>query len=264
MREPAATADRIQHAGTHMPGTLFGQTALISSSERGGVMTTTREPYAFLVLQLHHWQEALSGRSSRRGWRLSSACGGGGGDEPGPSLTVDPGRRAHARRRDLHPRRMEAGRRDRAGCPRWRLSRPSSCRTSPQAGTPTSPTSVLSRTSTTGLRVPARDNRGPGIRRIDEYTKVPCRSPPILGGLEDALSYTFTLRPGVKFHNIAPVNGREMNIDDWNLLEVPRDRRQPRDDHGRADKVEYPDSRHMVVKMKEPYALLSHERETSP
>ena len=32
---------------------------------------------------------------------------------------------------------------------------------------------------------------------------------------DDGLQVTFTLRQGVKFHNIAPVNGRVMDIEDW-------------------------------------------------
>src|SRR5690606_28972973 len=32
---------------------------------------------------------------------------------------------------------------------------------------------------------------------------------------DDALTYTFTLRRGVHFHNTPPVSGREMDIEDW-------------------------------------------------
>jgi peptide/nickel transport system substrate-binding protein len=73
---------------------------------------------------------------------------------------------------------------------------------------------------------------------------------------QDGTNVTFTLRPNVKWHPIAPVNGRVMDMDDWkssmdrflavspqrvNLVEI-------------LDKVEYPDARHMVWKLKFPYA----------
>src|SRR5688572_6119097 len=32
---------------------------------------------------------------------------------------------------------------------------------------------------------------------------------------DDGMTVTFTMRQGVKWHNIAPVNGRVMDIDDW-------------------------------------------------
>lgn len=70
----------------------------------------------------------------------------------------------------------------------------------------------------------------------------------------DAGQYTLRMRPNVKFHGTAPVNGRVMDIEDWrtsyerytssspfktNLTEI-------------VDKVEFPDSRTMVFKLKEP------------
>jgi peptide/nickel transport system substrate-binding protein len=74
----------------------------------------------------------------------------------------------------------------------------------------------------------------------------------------DGLTYTFTMRKGVRFHNIAPVNGREMDINDWRqtaekYLEVGFNRSAIK---GVLDKFEWPDSTHMVWKLKEPYAFL--------
>ncbi|MPZ49438.1 MAG: twin-arginine translocation signal domain-containing protein [Dehalococcoidia bacterium] len=74
----------------------------------------------------------------------------------------------------------------------------------------------------------------------------------------DATQYTFTLRPNVKFHNVAPVNGRVMDIEDWRtsmdrFLAVSSNAPQVKDI---LDKVEFPDSTHMVMKMKNPYAPL--------
>lgn len=101
-----------------------------------------------------------------------------------------------------------------------------------------------------------RGNRGPGISPAStEYTKV---MPHLAEGWEvssDSLSYTFTLRQGVKFHPMAPVNARVMDIDDWRtsferFLEIGSNRATLM---ALLDKVEYPDARHMVVKMKAPY-----------
>ena len=72
----------------------------------------------------------------------------------------------------------------------------------------------------------------------------------------DAQTVTFKMRPNVKFHNIAPVNGRTMDIEDWrqslsrflaqspfraNLTDI-------------IDKWETPDERTLVLKLKMPYA----------
>ena len=72
---------------------------------------------------------------------------------------------------------------------------------------------------------------------------------------EGGLQVTFTLRPNVKWHPQAPVNGRVMDIDDWKttlerFLATSRQRTAMLDI---LDKVEYPDSRHMVMKLKFPY-----------
>jgi ABC-type transport system substrate-binding protein len=100
-------------------------------------------------------------------------------------------------------------------------------------------------------------NRGPGI----EPTSAEGQSlrPHLAESYEvsnDGLSYTFTLRRGVKYHPIPPVNGREMTIDDWKTsfqrnAEIGSNRSSYLEV---VDKAEYPDSRHMVIKMKEPYA----------
>jgi len=74
----------------------------------------------------------------------------------------------------------------------------------------------------------------------------------------DGTSYTFTLRRGVKFHPIAPVNAREMDIDDWRttmdyFMAVGANRAIWNEI---VAKAEFPDSRHMTLKLKEPYAPL--------
>jgi peptide/nickel transport system substrate-binding protein len=99
-------------------------------------------------------------------------------------------------------------------------------------------------------------NSGAGIDpRSDEGRK-------IIGGLaekaevsSDASTYTLTLRPNVKFQNVAPVSGRVMDIDDW---KTSLERAQASSPLLRAaldeqiDTVQYPDSRTMVIKLKSP------------
>lgn len=74
----------------------------------------------------------------------------------------------------------------------------------------------------------------------------------------DGLTYTFTLRKGVKFHNLPPVNGREMNLDDWRTsLERFLDSGAYRGTlAGVLDSHEYPDDETMVWHMSEPFAPL--------
>ncbi|MPZ48879.1 MAG: hypothetical protein GEU75_06135 [Dehalococcoidia bacterium] len=102
-------------------------------------------------------------------------------------------------------------------------------------------------------------HRGPGIDPASVEASNPI---PVLASAwefaPDGLSATFTLRPNVKFHPVAPVNGRVMDIDDWKtsaerfLALSPQ--RVPMMDT--VDHFEYPDSTHMVWKMKFPYAPL--------
>jgi ABC-type transport system substrate-binding protein len=102
-------------------------------------------------------------------------------------------------------------------------------------------------------------NRGPGIdpRSAAAANPVPVLAEAIeLGG--DGLTATFTLRQGVKWHPIAPVNGRAMDMDDWRtslerfLAASPQ--RLPLMEL--LAKAEYPDARHMVWKLNYPYAPL--------
>ena len=71
----------------------------------------------------------------------------------------------------------------------------------------------------------------------------------------DATRFTLKLRPSVKFHNIAPVNGRTMDIDDWRVsYERARDSSPLLGANLKAaiSKIEYPDARTMVITTPEP------------
>jgi peptide/nickel transport system substrate-binding protein len=102
-------------------------------------------------------------------------------------------------------------------------------------------------------------NRGPGVKLGTVEYNTP--QPNLAEGWEaspDLMSYTFRLRPGVKFQDISPVNGREMNIDDWR---TSFERFLSISTYGPtfkewSDSAEYPDDRTMVLKMKFPYAPL--------
>jgi ABC-type transport system substrate-binding protein len=100
-------------------------------------------------------------------------------------------------------------------------------------------------------------NRGPGIQPgTPAYNEV-------LGSLaesyevsDDAMMYSFTLRPGVKFHNVPPVNGRVMDMDDWRLsyeMYTSPGAQYALNFTDVVARVEYPDARHMVLHMKNPY-----------
>jgi peptide/nickel transport system substrate-binding protein len=74
--------------------------------------------------------------------------------------------------------------------------------------------------------------------------------------INDPLTYTFKLRPGVKFHDIAPVNGRALDAQDvvysfnrFMSISVYKGNVTPV-----IDKVEAPDASTVVVKLKKPDA----------
>jgi ABC-type transport system substrate-binding protein len=100
-------------------------------------------------------------------------------------------------------------------------------------------------------------NRGPGIEPGSPAASNPS------GALSesweissDGLSITFNMRQGVKWHPVAPVNGRVMDMDDWR---TSQERHLAGGVYRQAindilDKVEFPDSRRMVWKLKAPFA----------
>lgn len=96
---------------------------------------------------------------------------------------------------------------------------------------------------------------------------------PVVGDLakswevsKDGLTYTFKLREGIKFHNVAPVNGREMTSEDvrYSLRRIMADpelivekwkpRFQRRLDLGDVKSIDTPDKYTVVISLKEPFA----------
>jgi peptide/nickel transport system substrate-binding protein len=114
-------------------------------------------------------------------------------------------------------------------------------------------------------------NRGPGIDPKSSAAGVPV--PVLAEAMElsaDGTTVTFTMRQGVKWHNVAPVNGRTMDIDDWKtslerfLASSPQ--RVPLQEV--LQSASYPDARHMVWKLNFPFAplfdIIWHERFAFP
>jgi peptide/nickel transport system substrate-binding protein len=71
----------------------------------------------------------------------------------------------------------------------------------------------------------------------------------------DGLKWTIKLRPGVKFHNVAPVNGRAVTSDDvkfsWGRLTDAKNAARAQVEF--VDKVEYPDASTIVFTLKQPW-----------
>jgi peptide/nickel transport system substrate-binding protein len=102
-------------------------------------------------------------------------------------------------------------------------------------------------------------NRGPGIDPRSSEAASPV--PTLAENFEissDGLTVTFTMRPNVKWHPVAPVNGRVMDIDDWRtslerfLASSPQ--AVPLNDV--LERAAYPDASHMTWRLKYPYAPL--------
>ncbi len=96
---------------------------------------------------------------------------------------------------------------------------------------------------------------GPGILRADVRPTGDLAQ--TAEGSPDGLKWTVKLRPGVKFHNVAPVDGRAVTTDD---IKVSSARRVDPKNAGRAqvqyiDKLEYPDANTIVFTLKTPNAV---------
>lgn len=97
-------------------------------------------------------------------------------------------------------------------------------------------------------------NAGPGIRQSDLKPV-----PDIAASAEaspDGLTWTIKLNPNVKFHNIAPVNGRTVDSDDvkYSWGRATADTNTNRSQVAFVDSVQYPDKQTVVFKLKEPNA----------
>src|SRR5205823_5599634 len=73
----------------------------------------------------------------------------------------------------------------------------------------------------------------------------------------DGLKWTMHLRKGVKFHNVAPVNGRDVTSDDvkfsWGRATDAKNTNGPQLNNV-VDKVEYPDASTLIFTLKAPSA----------
>ena len=76
----------------------------------------------------------------------------------------------------------------------------------------------------------------------------------------DSQTYIFKIRQGVKFQNVAPVNGRPMTVEDVKYaLDTLRNHAAFKADYASIDTVTTPDANTVVVKTSTPYApLLSY------
>ncbi len=76
----------------------------------------------------------------------------------------------------------------------------------------------------------------------------------------DYKTYTFTLRKGIRFHNIAPVNGRELVADDV-VFSLNRYLNNPQATplFAQVDSISSPDKSHIVIKVKDPTAWLIND-----
>lgn len=96
---------------------------------------------------------------------------------------------------------------------------------------------------------------GPGINPADGL-EIEGRLAASYEVSNDATTYTFRLAPDVRFHDIPPVNGRAMVIDDWRLslqryMEISPFRENLVEIH---QSNSYPDSQTMVFRTKYPYS----------
>ncbi len=121
------------------------------------------------------------------------------------------------------------------------------------------PYTTTSRSSTLDLTVqvyetPLEIEAGPGI----DPTKPAKYIPSLAESFElTADQVSFKIRQPVYFHPIAPVNGRQVDIDDWrvsNQRSVASTYRPSGLDIFEMDKAQFPDSKTMTMKAKFPYA----------
>ena len=207
-----------------------------------------------------YWERVTQSRLSRRRALTGAATlgagaaalslvgcgGGGGGDEGAKNVITDPSAITYAWQQPDETKQAVAG-----GVYDTYTTRDITGTLDPMV----SPSFSTVDSMAVVYEVLLRSNSGPGIApRSDEGRK-------IIGALaekyeisSDASTYTLKLRPNVKFHNVAPVSGRVMDVEDW---KTSFDRYMA-DSPFKAtltemvDKIETPDKSTMVFKLKEP------------
>ncbi len=97
-------------------------------------------------------------------------------------------------------------------------------------------------------------NTGPGVRQADLRPV-----PDIAESAEaspDGLTWTIKLKPNVRFHNVAPVNGRAVDSDDvkYSWGRATAETNTNRSQVAFVDSVQYPDKQTVIFKLKEPNA----------
>ncbi len=97
---------------------------------------------------------------------------------------------------------------------------------------------------------------GPGILRADVRPTGDLATS--AENTPDGLKWTVKLRPNVKFHNVAPVNGRVVTTEDvkysWSRLADPKNATSQQVNF--IDKVDFPDASTIVFTLKQPNAVM--------
>ena len=78
---------------------------------------------------------------------------------------------------------------------------------------------------------------------------------------DDLKTYTFKLRQGVKWHNVAPMNGRELTVDDvlFNINRYREDDSIVKPAYSQIESAIAPDKNTIVIKIKDPNAWLIND-----
>ena len=210
-------------------------------------------------MEASYWERITQSRLSRRRVLKGTAalgagaaalslvgCGGGGGDEGAKNVITDPDAIIYSWQWPDETKEAVAG------------GVYDTSTTSDITGTldpMVSPSFTTVDTMAIVYDVLLRANSGPGIEpRSDEGRKIIGNVAEKYEVSSDAVSYTLKLRPNVKFHNVPPVNGRAMDVEDWKTSWERYMASSPFQATitEMVDKIDTPDSKTMVIKLREP------------